>query len=141
MTILIASLALIELSIFFVYDLVLSKGNRSERYFIRLMSCVGGIALILSEFALPCHTGMQELAVDISMSAAILALSRSLRFRSTPPLVCSCSVWSCSYASVSDPPASLISSVSARCPPSFRCSSLSCATIFTSLTDGSPEYV
>ena len=74
MTILIAFLALIELSIFFVYDLVLSKGNRSERYFIRLMSCVGGIALILSEFALPCHTGMQELAVDISMSAAILVM-------------------------------------------------------------------
>ena len=74
MTIPIAFLALIELSIFFVYDLVLSKGNRSERYFIRLMSCVGGIALILSEFALPCHTGMQELAVDISMSAAILVM-------------------------------------------------------------------
>lgn len=74
MTILIALLALIELSFFFIYDLMLSKGNRSERYIIRLMSCVGGIVSILSEFALPCQTGMQELVVDLSMSAAILVM-------------------------------------------------------------------
>ncbi len=74
MTILIALLALIELSFFFIYDFILSKGNRSERYVIRLMSCAGGMALILSELALPCRTGMQEVAANLSMSTAILVM-------------------------------------------------------------------
>ena len=74
MTIFIALLALMELSFFFVYDLRISKGDRSARYIIRLMSCLGGMTLILSEFVLPCRTGMQELAVDISMSTAILVM-------------------------------------------------------------------
>lgn len=74
MTILIAILALAEFAFFFIYDLRLSKDNRSERHVIRLMSCTGGMALILLEIALPCPVGLQELAVDLSMSTAILVL-------------------------------------------------------------------
>lgn len=74
MTRLIAFLALIELSFFFIYDFKLSKENRSERYFIRLMSCAGGMSLILLEFLLPCRAGLQELAVDLSMSTAMLVI-------------------------------------------------------------------
>lgn len=74
MTITIALFALVELSFFFVHDLQTSKGNRSERYAIRLMSSMGGIVLILSEFALPGRMEMHELSVDISCVTAMLVM-------------------------------------------------------------------
>lgn len=74
MTIAITFFALVELSFFFVYDLQNSKGNRSERYAVRLMSSMGGIVLILSEFALPGRTEMHELSVDISCVTALLVM-------------------------------------------------------------------
>ena len=74
MTIIIVLIALAELLFFFIYDFRISSGNRSERYAIRLMSCVSGIALILLELVLPCRTGMPELAVDLSSATAMLVI-------------------------------------------------------------------
>lgn len=74
MTIIVELLALAELLFFFIYDFRTSKGNRSERYALRLMSCVSGITLILLDLVLPCHTGMSEVAVDLSSATAILVM-------------------------------------------------------------------
>lgn len=74
MTIFITLLTLVELSVFMVYDLRINKGDRSERFAIRLMSCVGGMTLILSEILIPHPIDIQELAVDLSFVTAILVM-------------------------------------------------------------------
>lgn len=74
MTIVISMLALIELSFFLLYDFRSSQGNLSERYAIRLMSCAGGILLILFELMTPNHCEMQSLASDLSSATAMLVI-------------------------------------------------------------------
>ena len=74
MTIVFASLALIELSFFLVYDFKCSQGNLSERYAIRLMSSAGGVLLIISELMFHSHSGVQGLASDLSSATAMLVM-------------------------------------------------------------------
>ncbi len=69
-----AILAILELSFFFIYDLKMSKGNRSSRYAIRLMSCSGGVLLIVSDLLLFPPLDLQELAADFTFAMAILVI-------------------------------------------------------------------
>ena len=131
MTILIAILALAEFAFFFIYDLRLSKDNRSERHVIRLMSCTGGMVLILLEIALPCPVGLQELAVDLSMSTAILVLYPCSFEKPKASFVASTYLLA-SGALVSELPAPLTLSANGRFAHLSRCSSLSFAIFFTS---------
>lgn len=73
-TTLVAILAIVELSFFLIYDLRMSRGNRTARYVIRLMSCAGGLLLIVSDLLLSPPLDMQELAADFTFSMAILVI-------------------------------------------------------------------
>lgn len=70
---LIALLTLAELSFFFVYDFRINKGALTHRYLIRIMSSIGGVALIVTEWILA-SMDMQRLAVNLSFSVAVLAM-------------------------------------------------------------------
>lgn len=74
MTVVITLLTLLELSIFLVYDLRINKGSRSARYEVRLVSSVGGIVLIMSDFILSHRFGMFDLLVDISFITSMLVI-------------------------------------------------------------------
>ena len=66
MTRIITLLAIVELSFFFVYDLISSKGNRTRRYAIRMSSCLGGVVLAVCELVFDSPFETRELAADLS---------------------------------------------------------------------------
>lgn len=74
MTLLISSLTLLELSIFLIYDLRNNKDGRSARYAVRLVSSIGGILLMVSDFLLAHRFGVPELVVDVSFVTAMLVM-------------------------------------------------------------------
>ncbi len=73
-TIIIAILAIAEMLFFFIYDLKTSKGNRTLKYVIRLMSCASGVLLIVADLLISPVPDSQELAADFSFAAAILVV-------------------------------------------------------------------
>lgn len=74
MTRIITLLAIVELSFFFVYDLISSKGNRTRRYAIRMSSCLGGVVLAVCELVFDSPYETRELAADLSCAAAVLVM-------------------------------------------------------------------
>lgn len=74
MTRIITLLAIVELSFFFVYDLISSKGNRTRRYAIRMSSCLGGVVLAVCELVFDSPFETRELAADLSCAAAVLVM-------------------------------------------------------------------
>lgn len=74
LTVIIAILVILELSLFLLYDLRMSKGNRSLRYVIRLISCAGGLLLIVSDLLLSPSLDLQELAADFTFASAVLVV-------------------------------------------------------------------
>lgn len=86
MTIILMLLTLSVLSFFMVCDFRLNKWNLTERYAIRLTSCLGGILLVLSSAAFPRMTDMRELVVNLSSVTAILVIYPCSFERSGPAL-------------------------------------------------------
>lgn len=78
--------------LFFVFDLKSSKGNRGERFFIRAISAVGGMALIASEmsFSDPCN--LEDLIIYVAVADAVLLFYPCSSENSRFPLVASMAV-------------------------------------------------
>lgn len=66
-------MTLAEFSFFLVYDVRINRKAFSHRYLIRTLSSVGGLALIVSEWALD-SMDVQRLTVDLSFAAAVLVI-------------------------------------------------------------------
>ncbi len=66
-------LTLAELAFFLVHDSRVTRGTLTQGYFIRLISSVGGMALIVSEWALS-SMDMHKLTVDFSFAVAVLVM-------------------------------------------------------------------
>lgn len=73
MTTLLVLTTLVELSFFLIHDVRTNKVAFSHRYLIRILSSVGGLALIVSEWVSGCMD-VQRLTVNLAFSAAVLVM-------------------------------------------------------------------